>query len=108
MATVLRSLASFSGANIVASPRVEGKVTVKLEEVPWEEALMVILKAHSFDYVRENGVIRIDTAEELREEKLAKERARKQVEDLEALELGLVNLRYANAEPRCVTPWSSC
>ncbi len=98
MATVLRSLASFSGANIVASPRVEGKVTVKLEDVPWEEALMVILKAHSFDYVRENGVIRVDTAEELREEKLSKERARKQVEDLEALELGLVNLRYANAE----------
>ena len=49
--TVLRSLASFSGSNIVASPRVEGKVTVKLEEVPWEEALQVILKAHSFDYI---------------------------------------------------------
>jgi type IV pilus assembly protein PilQ len=98
MSTVLRSLASFSGANIVASPRVTGKVTVKLEEVPWEEALMAILKAHSFDYVKENGVIRVDTAEELRQEKLSKERARKQVEDLEALELGLVNLRYANAE----------
>ena len=98
MSTVLRSLASFSGANIVASPRVEGKVTVSLEEVPWEEALTVILRAHSFDYVKENGVIRVDTAEELRDEKLSKERARKQVEDLEALELGLVNLRYANAE----------
>lgn len=96
--TVLRSLASFSGANIVASPRVEGKVTVKLEEVPWEEALQVILRAHSFDYVRENGVFRIDSAEELRQEKLAVERSRKQVEELEKLVLGLVPLRYANAE----------
>jgi type IV pilus assembly protein PilQ len=98
ISTVLRSLASFSGANMVASPRVEGKVTVKLEEVPWEEALAVILRAHSFDYVKENGVYRIDSAEELRQEKLAVERSRKQVEDLESLEMGLVNLRYANAE----------
>ncbi len=96
--TVLRSLAGFSGVNIVASPRVAGKVTVKLEDVPWEEALAVILRAHSFDYVEEQGIYRIDTAEELRQEKLSSERARKQVEDLEQLHLGLVNLRYANAE----------
>nr|MEE4269269.1 type IV pilus secretin PilQ [Candidatus Krumholzibacteria bacterium] len=96
--TVLRSLASFSGANMVASPRVEGKVTVKLEEVPWEEALKVILRAHSFDFVVENGVYRIDSAEELRQEKLAVERSRKQVEELEALHLGLVPLSFANAK----------
>jgi len=96
--TVLRSLASFSGTNIVASPRVTGKVTVKLEEVPWEEALAVILRAHSYDYIEEHGIIRIDTAEELRQEKLEAQRARKQVEDLEALVLGMVTLRFANAE----------
>jgi type IV pilus assembly protein PilQ len=96
--TVLRSMAGFSGTNIVASPRVAGKVTVKLEEVPWIEALGVILKAHSFDYVEEKGIYRIDTAEELRKEKLDIERARKQVEDLAALNLGMVTLHYANAE----------
>ena len=95
--TVLRSLAGFSGTNIVASPRVVGKVTVKLEDVPWEEALAVILRSHSFDYVEEQGIYRIDTAEELRQEKLAIERARKQVEDLSALELGMATMRYANA-----------
>jgi type IV pilus assembly protein PilQ len=96
--TVLRSLAGFSGTNIVASPRVVGKVTVKLEEVPWEEALRVILRSHSFDYVEEQGIYRIDTAEELRKEKLDVERARKQVEDMAALQLGMVSLYYANAE----------
>ncbi len=96
--TVLRSLSSFSGSNIVASPRVLGKVTVRLEEVPWKEALGVILRAHSFDYVEENGVLRIDTAEQLRDEKLAVERSRKQVEDLAVLHLGKVTLHYANAE----------
>ena len=69
--TVLRSLASFSGTNIVASPRVEGKVTVKLEQVPWREALAVILRAHSFDFIEEHGIIRVDTAEDLRQEKVA-------------------------------------
>ncbi len=96
--TVLRSLSSFSGSNIVASPRVLGKVTVRLEEVPWKEAMGVILRAHSFDYIEENGVFRIDTAEELRGEKLAVERSRKQVEDLAVLHLGMVSLHYANAE----------
>ncbi len=96
--TVLRSLSSFSGSNIVASPRVVGKITVRLEEVPWKEALGVILRSHSFDFIEENGVLRIDTAEQLREEKLSVERARKQVEGLEILNLGLVTLHYANAE----------
>ena len=96
--TVLRSLAGFSGANIVASPRVEGKVTIKLEDVPWIEALAVILRAHSFDYVEENGIYRIDTAEQLRQEKLSVERSRKQVEDLAELKLGKVVLSFANAE----------
>ncbi len=98
ISTVLRSLAGFSGANIVASPRVEGKVTVTLEEVPWIEALTVVLRAHSFDFIEENGIYRIDTAEQLRQEKLAIERARKQVEDLAELKLGKVALRFANAE----------
>jgi len=96
--TVLRSLASFSGVNIVASPRVVGKVTVKLEDVPWQEALAVILRAHSFGFVEEQGIYRIDTAAELREEELSMKRARKQVEDLEVLELGMATLSYANAE----------
>ncbi len=96
--TVLRSLASFSGTNIVASPRVEGKVTVKLEQVPWREALAVILRAHSFDYIEEHGIIRVDTAEDLRQEKVAVKMAEKQIEDLDKLSLGLATLQYANAE----------
>ncbi len=96
--TVLRSLASFSGANIVASPSVTGKVTVKLEDVPWEQALAVILRAHNFDFVEENGIYRIGSSEDLRQEKLSSERARKQVDDLSQLKLGLIKLRYANGE----------
>jgi type IV pilus assembly protein PilQ len=96
--TVLRSLAGYSGTNIVASPKVVGKVTVKLQDVPWLEALEVILRSHSFDYLEQDGIYRIDTAEALRQEKLESQRSRKQVEELEALHLGMIVLRYANAE----------
>ena len=95
--TVLRSLASFSGTNIVASPRVQGKVTVKLEQVPWREALAVILRAHSFDFVEDHGIIRVDTAEDLHQEQVAVKMAEKQIEDLEKLTLGIATLQYANA-----------
>jgi len=96
--TVLRSLASFSGTNIVASPRVTGKVTVTLDEVPWREALAVILRAHSFDFVDDGGIIRVDTAEDLRQEQVAAKMAAKQIEDLEKLSLGIVTLNYATAD----------
>jgi len=97
ISTVLRSLASFSGANIVASPRVEGKVTVKLEDVPWVEALGVILRAHSFDYVEESGIFRVDTAEALRQESLAQKKTERQVAELTELQLGKSTLNFASA-----------
>lgn len=96
--TVLRSLASFSGVNIVASPRVIGKVTVKLEQVPWREALEVILNAHQFDYIQEYGIIRVDTAEDLRNESVAEKMAEKQIDDLQKLTLGIAPMRFASAE----------
>jgi type IV pilus assembly protein PilQ len=96
--TVLRSLASFSGTNIVASPRVIGKVTVKLDEVPWREALTVILRSQGFDFVEEHGIIRVDTAADLRAETVATRMAAKQVDDLSKLELGVAPLDFANAD----------
>ncbi len=95
--TVLRSLASFSGVNIVASPRVQGKVTVKLDNVPWMEALAVILRAHGYDYVQEYGILRVDTMEELRKEAVEGKRADRAADDLEPLVLGVVGIDFANA-----------
>ncbi|MFH1845745.1 MAG: secretin N-terminal domain-containing protein [bacterium] len=96
--TVLRSLASYSGVNIVASPTVTGKVTVKLDGVPWLEALTVILNAHGFDYIEEHGVIRVDTTDNLRKDDVDEKRTAKQVEDLEPLVVGMATLSFASAE----------
>jgi type IV pilus assembly protein PilQ len=43
---VLRSFARIAGVNLVLDPRVQGEVTVELKDVPWDQALYVILKTH--------------------------------------------------------------
>ena len=46
LAEVLRSFARLAGFNLVLDPRVQGEVTVELKDVPWDQALHVILKTH--------------------------------------------------------------
>lgn len=95
--TILRAIADFSGRNIIASPEVRGTVTVALTDVPWREALDVILKAHAFGFVEENGIIRVDTAAALRDAELAEKTAAKQNEELEPLVTRVVPIDFANA-----------
>ncbi len=56
---ILRIIAEVSGLNIVAGEDVKGKVTVRLINVPWEQALDVILKINNFGYVRDGNIIRV-------------------------------------------------
>lgn len=73
---VLRLLADVSGNNFVYGEEVKGKVTLKLREVPWEQALDVILKTKGLGMKRDGNVIRVATLEAL------------QKEELDALDLG--------------------
>jgi type IV pilus assembly protein PilQ len=63
--SVLRLLSEYAGVNIVAGKDVTGTVTVRLHNVPWRQALEIILKASGFAYREDPGVIRVDTAENL-------------------------------------------
>jgi type IV pilus assembly protein PilQ len=77
---IFRLFADISGLNIVVNPGVTGKVTLKLNEVPWDQALDLILKANNLGYTLENNVIRIAPLSALQREeqearKLAEERA---------------------------------
>ena len=77
---IFRLFADISGLNIVVNPGVTGKVTLKLNEVPWDQALDLILKANNLGYTLENNVIRIAPLAALQREeqdrrKLAEERA---------------------------------
>ncbi len=63
--TVLRALSEYAGVNIVAGKDVKGTVTVRLHNVPWRQALEIILKASGYAFREDPGVIRVDTAENL-------------------------------------------
>ncbi|UCH84053.1 MAG: type IV pilus secretin PilQ [Candidatus Latescibacterota bacterium] len=95
--TVLHSLSEFSGTNIISGPEVEGTVTAHLNNMPWRQAMEVILKAHGFDYREEYGVIRVSTIEKLTKEELELEAAARQKDELLPLETRIINVNFANA-----------
>ncbi len=72
---ILRILAEFSGLNIVTSEQVKGKVTVKLQNVPWQQALDSVVRASRLAYVQEGNIIRVDKLENLTKEAEAAFRA---------------------------------
>jgi type IV pilus assembly protein PilQ len=100
---ILRLLAEVGGVNIVTSDDVSGTVTIRMRNVPWDQALEVILQAKGLGMVRRGNLIRVAPLETLEKEReLAIER-RKQLETLEPLETRLVPVSYATAtdlEPR--------
>jgi type IV pilus assembly protein PilQ len=77
---IFRLFADISGLNVVVNPGVSGKVTLKLTEVPWDQALDLILKTNGLGYTLEDNVIRIAKLSDLQKEeterrKLAEEKA---------------------------------
>ncbi|MBI4394774.1 MAG: secretin and TonB N-terminal domain-containing protein, partial [Candidatus Omnitrophica bacterium] len=70
---VLRILSLKSQVNIVAGPEVKGTVTIRLEDVPWEKALDVVLRTYGYVYEREGNIVRVTTKENLSTEELATE-----------------------------------
>lgn len=63
---VLRILAFKSGVNIVTGPEVTGLVTIQLRDVPWEQALTVILETYGYGYDRRGNIITVTTVENLK------------------------------------------
>lgn len=70
---VLKILSYKGGVNIITDRDVEGTVTMRLVDVPWETALDIILRTYGFAYEREANIIRITTKESLEKEELSTE-----------------------------------
>ena len=92
---VLRSFAQFSGLNVVVQPGVEGEVTVQLTDVPWDQALAMILKINGLDYQLEGNIMRIAPVEQFRAE--AEERAAIEAAKVLAVPLKTVMQRVSYA-----------
>jgi len=70
---VLRILAFKSGVNIVAGKDVQGLVTIRLVDVPWEKALDTILKTYGYGYDRQDNVIRVASIDNMNRQELGTE-----------------------------------
>lgn len=95
--SALRIIAEVSNLNIVAGEGVVGKVTLKLVDVPWDQALEVILKSHGLDKVLEGNVLRVAPVDKLRTERESFKQARVAEEELEPLDVKYMRVSYAKA-----------
>jgi type IV pilus assembly protein PilQ len=94
----LQAVADISGLNIIASDSVSGSLTLRLKDVPWDQALDVILQSKNLDMRKNGTVIWIAPKEELlTKEKLELEQ-RAQISDLEPLKSEIFQLNYQKAE----------
>jgi type IV pilus assembly protein PilQ len=96
--TVFRFLAEYGDVNIVASDDVEGKVTVRLVEVPWDEALAAILQAQGLGAQQFGNIIRVATLDQIKEEEAAIAAAKAERDKTEPLLILVVPLNYAQAD----------
>lgn len=96
--SVLQVIADFTGKNIVASDSVTGNITLRLKDVPWDQALDIIMKNKGLDKRVSGNVISIAPADELAAKEKAALEATLAIEDLEPLRTEVFTLRYQKAE----------
>lgn len=97
IANILRLIAEVSDLNVIAGQEVTGKVTIRLVDVPWDQALDVILLTKGLGFVRIGNILRIapvDTLKSEREARLQERRSREKLEDL-VVKLQPVNFAQA-------------
>ena len=95
--SVLQIIAEFTSLNLVASDTVTGSITLRLDNVPWDQALEIILKAKGLDKRQEGNVLMVAPAAEIAEQERLQVEANKQLQELAPLETAFVRIKYADA-----------
>ncbi len=94
---VLQLIADFTGINMVTSDTVDGELTLRLKNVPWDQALDLILKTKGLDKRQNGNVMLIAPAEEIASREKVELEARKSIEELAPLISQTIQVNYANA-----------
>lgn len=95
---VLQIIAGYNEFNLVTSDSVTGNITLRLEGVPWDQALDVVLKVKGLDKRMDGTILMVAPSEELAAREAKELKAKQQVEDLEPLYSEYIRLNYAKAE----------
>jgi type IV pilus assembly protein PilQ len=94
---VLQLIADFTGLNMVASDTVSGSLTLRLKNVPWDQALDIILKTKGLAMRQRGNVILIAPTEEIAAREKLELEAQKQIEELAPLRSEFIQVNYAKA-----------
>ncbi len=96
--SVLQLIADFTDLNMVASDTVQGNITLRLQNVPWDQALDLVLKTKGLDKRVEGNVILVGPADEIAERERKEIENNKQREELAPLRSEVFKIRYADAK----------
>lgn len=94
---VLQLIADFTNLNLVASDTVDGNVTLRLQNVPWDQALDIVLKAKGLDKRLQGNVLTVAPAEEIAAREREQLENEKQIRELAPVFTDLIQINYADA-----------
>ncbi|BCA95912.1 pilus assembly protein PilQ [Legionella antarctica] len=94
---VLQLLADFTGVNMVVSDNVKGDITLRLNDIPWDQALDIILTTQGLDKRRTGNVMLIDTKANLDKMEESKLKSQQIIQKLEPIRSDLLQINYAKA-----------
>lgn len=95
--SVLQLIADFTDLNLVASDTVEGSITLRLQNVPWDQALDLVLKTKGLDKRQVGNVLLVAPADEIAARERQELESQKQISELAPLRRELIQVNYANA-----------
>jgi type IV pilus assembly protein PilQ len=94
---VLQLLADFTGLNLVASDTVRGNITLRLKNVPWDQALDIILKSKGLSMRQTGNVIMVAPTQEIAAQEKLELESQQQIEELAPLRSEFIQVNYAKA-----------
>jgi len=95
--SVLQLIADFTDMNLVASDTVAGRITLRLKNVPWDQALEIIMKTKGLDKREVGNVLMIAPAAELAAREKLEIESRQQISELAPLKTEFIEVKYASA-----------
>jgi type IV pilus assembly protein PilQ len=96
--SVLQLLADFTGLNLVTSDTVSGRITLRLKNVPWDQALDIILKSKGLSKRQTDNVVMVAPTEEIAAREQLELESRQKIEELAPLRSEFIQVNYAKAE----------
>lgn len=95
---VLQVIADFTGFNIITSDSVTGSLTLRLKDVPWDQALEIIMQSKGLDKRKNGNVILVAPAEELAAKEKQVFESQQQIDDVEPMRTEVFTLNYMKAD----------